>query len=28
LDYQNNFVETLKIISNAEKIFDVLTGST
>jgi len=26
LDYQNNFVETLKISSNAEKNFDVLIG--
>jgi len=24
LDYQNNFLETLKITSNAAKIFDIL----
>jgi len=25
-DHQNNFVETLKIMSNAAKNFDILTG--
>jgi len=27
LDYQNNFVGTLKIMSNAAKHFNILTGS-
>jgi len=27
LDYQNNFVRTLKIMSNAAKSFDILTIS-
>jgi len=27
LDYQNNFVETLKIMSNAAKNFDILAAS-